>query len=59
MLQFFFLADKENMVKIILDSKIQMIHAKNDDKRTPIFYALLGNGKFSPKRINIIQNTVQ
>lgn len=37
------------MVKLLLENKPEMINAKNDDGRTPLYYAL-ENGKFSPER---------
>lgn len=49
----FALADKENMVKIIIDLKPDQIDVKNDNEETPLFLTISSNGKFSFGRLNV------
>lgn len=41
------IVDKENIVKIFIDSKADMIDVKNDVGETPLFMAAGGNGTIS------------
>lgn len=49
----FALADKENMVKIIINLKPDQIDVKNDNEETPLFLTTSSNGKFSFGRLNV------
>lgn len=42
-------ADKENMVKILIDNKIEIINLKNGKEKTPLFLAIEVNGEFPRK----------
>lgn len=42
-------ADKENMVKILIDNKIEIINLKNGKEKTPLFLAIEINGEFLRK----------
>lgn len=39
-------AEKENMVKVLLDNKADMIDIKNDNGETPLILVAKVNGKF-------------
>lgn len=40
------LAGKENMVKIMIENKPDLINLRNEKGRTPLFLAIEINGKF-------------
>lgn len=51
-------ADNENMVKIIIENKPDMIEERNNEEQTPIFVAV-DNGESSETLMNTCANLVQ